>query len=175
MDSNTSLRLLAGLCALVLGRQLFWLFVGVVGFGLGVDLAAQVFRGSSGGVILGVALLGGIAGAALAVWMEEFMIAAVGFVAGGYIGAQLLTAVMLYPGRYIWFAMLIGGLGGTLLFTALFDWALIVVSSVVGASFIIQAVQGSIGSGRVGFIVLTVAGIVIQESLRRRRPPPKRQ
>src|SRR6266446_4168449 len=122
MDSSASLRLLAGLCALILGRQLFWLFVGVVGFGLGADLAAQMFRGSSEAVVLGIALLGGIAGAALAVWVEEFMIAAAGFVAGGYISALLLTSVMLYPGRYIWFALLVGGLGGAFLFMALFDW-----------------------------------------------------
>src|SRR5713101_4691010 len=132
-------KLLAGVCSLFLGRRLFWLFVGVVGFAAGVEIAAEMFKGTPEIVVLGLALLLGVAGAALAMALEKLMIGVVGFVAGSYLGIAVLTALTPYPGRNIWLAVLVGGFVGAMLLVSLFDWALIVLSSLVGAGLILDA------------------------------------
>jgi hypothetical protein len=170
----TLARLLAGVCALFFGRQLFWLFVGAVGFALGMDLAARLFAGASTFVVLAAALLIGFAGAVLARAAQELMIGIVGFLAGGYLAAQLLTAVMPYPGRNIWFALIGGGIAGVLLLNALFDWALMVLSSLVGAAFIVEASRVSGQAVPLVYAMLAIIGIIIQANAKRRRPPSPR-
>ena len=132
-------KLLAGLCALLLGRRVFWLFVGIGGFVLGAEIATRLFREQPQFVVLLGAVAGGVIGAVLAQRMQQLMIGVAGFVAGSYIGAELLLDAMPYPGRMIWFALFIGGLGGALLALTIFDWTIIVLSSVVGARFIVDA------------------------------------
>jgi len=165
----TAARILAGLCALLLGRRLFWLFVGVVGFVLGMDVAAQVLRGASEPVVVGVALLAGVIGAVLAYVLYEVMVAVAGFAAGSYLGTQLLIVMTPYPGRGIWIAVLVGGVIGVLMLNALFDWALIVLSSLLGASFIVEALHVSTRAQPLAFLVLVTIGIAAQASTHRRR------
>lgn len=167
-------RIFAGLCALILGRQLFSLFVGVVGFALGMEFGARAYWGASDVGVLGSAVALGVIGAALAYLVQDLMIAVVGFVAGSYMGAQLLLAVMPYPGRNLWFALFIGGFAGALLLLALFDWTLIVLSSLFGAGVIVRAIATSPSMARVAFVVLFAIGIATQAGLMRRRPPPPR-
>ncbi len=120
--------ILAGVCALLLGRRVFWLFVGIAGFAMGAEVAARVFReGQSGNVILIIALSGGAVGAVLAHRMQELMIGVVGAFVGSYIGAELQLTAMPYPGRMIWFGIFAGGLAGVLLALTLFDWTIIVM------------------------------------------------
>jgi hypothetical protein len=161
-------RLIAGTCALLLGRRLFWLFVGAVGFVLGMDGAAMLVRGMPPAQVLLIAVVGGVVGAVLAVAIEELMIGVAGFAAGAYIGGQVLMMLMPYPGRNIWLAMLVGGLVGMLLLLALFDWALIVLSSVVGAGFIVQALPATGSVTALIFVVLVIVGISVQARLKDR-------
>lgn len=166
------LKMLAGLCALFLGRRLFWLFVGVLGFAFGAQLATQLFSEQPHVVVLTIALTGGVVGAILAYWMQELMIGIVGFATGAYVAVQLLVAAMPYPGRMIWFALFIGAVLGALLAFTLFDWAIIVLSSLLGAELIVE----TLGSGTRGmsavFLALAVLGIAAQAGVRRwpRRP-----
>lgn len=167
-------KLLAGLCALFLGRRLFWLFVGVVGFAFGAHLAARLFREQPHAVVLIIALTGGVAGAILARWMQELMIGVVGFLTGGYVGVQLLVAAMPYPGRAIWFALFIGGVVGALLAFTLFDWAVIFLSSLVGAGLIVEALGSSARAMPLVFFVLAAVGIGAQAATAHRPPRPPR-
>lgn len=167
-------RLLAGLCALFLGRQLFWLFVGVVGFALGMDIATRAYWGQPDSVVVTIALAAGVVGAVLALVLQELMIRVVGFVAGGYIGALLLATTVPYPGRYLWLAFLVGGLVGALLLGALFNWALIVLSSLFGAALLVQHLPPGSLAGQLGFVVLAIVGVVVQSAMRRRWPAPLR-
>jgi hypothetical protein len=166
-------RLIAGICALLLGRRLFWLFVGAMGFVLGMDVAATLFRGMPPFEVLLIALVGGMVGAVLASAIEELMIGIAGFVGGAYVAGQILIALMPYPGRNLWLALLVGGIVGTLLLSALFDWALIVLSSLIGAGFIMQTIPRTGGSTHVGFLVLVVVGIVVQARLKNRENLPR--
>jgi hypothetical protein len=169
----TLVKLFAGLCALLLGHRVFWLFVGVVGFVFGAEMATRFFREQPRAVVLMIALTGGLVGAVLAYWMQEFMIGVVGFLAGSYVAVQLLIAAMPYPGRMIWFALFIGGALGALLAFTLFDWALIVLSSLIGAGLIVEALGSGVQAEPFVFVVLTALGIAAQASVKRwpRRSP----
>jgi hypothetical protein len=161
------MKLLAGLCALFLGRRLFWLFVGLVGFVFGAELAARFFREQPHAVVLIIGLAGGIVGAILAYWVQELMIGVVGFLTGSYVGVQLFVAVMPYPGQIIWFALFIGGVVGALLAFTLFDWAIILLSSLVGASLIVEALGSGVRAAPFVFFVLAALGIGAQATMKR--------
>src|SRR5438105_1747368 len=108
-------RLIAGVCMLFLGRRLFWLFVGAVGFVLGMEVVAFVFHDMPHSEVLLIALVGGLVGAVLALALQELMVGIAGFMAGAYIGEQVLLAMMPHPGQNIWLAILVGGIFGALL------------------------------------------------------------
>ena len=169
--------LLVGLLLLLFGRRLFWLFLGAAGFVAGVMAAPYILPHESELVRLLIALVLGIGGAMLAIFVQKAAVAIAGFAGGGYLavllGAPLLGGTGLaYPGAWICFVA--GGILGAILMVVFFDWALIVLSSLHGARMIIQGLP--IASGHlprhhfpVLFIVLAAIGIVIQASTYRRR------
>jgi hypothetical protein len=168
--------IVVGLLVLTLGRKLFWLFVGVAGFVLGIIIATRFFEGQPGWLILVIALGAGLVGALLAVFIQQVAIAIAGFIGGGYVALSLLEAFGVQTaGTAIWIPFIIGGIIGLILVIALFDWALIVLSSLVGASLIVQAVDLRPGVEWVLFAALVVVGLVIQAAILQREelgPPP---
>jgi glucose-6-phosphate-specific signal transduction histidine kinase len=88
-----------------------------------------------------------------------------GFAAGGYIIINLLDLLGLKLGHVIWLPYLIGGVVGALLLYLIFDWALIFVSSLSGASLIIQAVNLNPRLELGVYIALVILGIIIQTRL----------
>jgi hypothetical protein len=167
-------KLLAGLCALLLGRRFFWLLIGIGGFVLGAEIATRLFREQPHSLVLLSAVAGGVIGAVLAQRMQQLMIGVAGFITGSYIGGELLLAAMPYPGRMIWFALFIGGLSGALLAVTIFDWTIIVLSSVVGAQLIVDALGPALPATPFVLLGLAAVGIAIQASIRpRRRRSPR--
>ena len=166
-------RLLAGVCALLLGRRLFWLFVGAAGFVLGMDLAAMLFHDMPRSTVLLIALAGGLVGAVLASALKELMVGIAGFAGGAYLATQLLVVFMPRPGQNIWPAMLVGGILGAICLVGLFDWALIVLSSLVGAGFIVQAFPGRSAMTSVVFLALVVVGVAVQTRFKDRENLPR--
>jgi hypothetical protein len=65
---------------------------------------------------------------------------------------------------------------GLLLVMFLFDWALIVLSSLAGASLIVQSLLTGGGTGSIVFIGLFLVGVLIQALvlLREETPPVRR-
>lgn len=155
-----SINLLLGAALLIAGRKLFWLFVGIIGFITGMQLAAQFWTGPElVAVIIGVVV--GIIFALLAVFIEALAIGAAGFLAGGYILTTLTGMLGINDGFLFWVIYAIGGIIGILLVMLLFDWALIVLSSLAGAALIVQSLASG-GTGALWFILLVIAGILIQ-------------
>jgi hypothetical protein len=66
-------------------------------------------------------------------------------------------------------AFIIGGVLGAILISLIFDWALILISSVVGAFLIANAVETSAAVGNILFIIFVLAGIVVQAGIKRRK------
>ena len=57
---------------------------------------------------------------------------------------------------------MLGGIIGAGLVIVLFDWALIILSSLTGASLIVQNIQFAAYSPALVFIILLIVGIVLQ-------------
>ncbi len=156
--------LLLGIFLLVMGRRLFWLYVGIVGFAFGLEAAEMFFRGQPEWVGLLAACLTGLVCAVLAVAVQKFALALAGFFAGGYLVHYFLTAVNpgQLPGNALWIAVLVGGLIGGVWGLVFFQWALVILSSMVGA---VMTTQG-LGFDPSRFVWITaglfLAGIVIQ-------------
>ena len=162
--SVQTVALLVGTAILLLGRKLFWLFVAAVGFAYGAELAPQIIHHPAPVVILVIALVLGLLGALLAVVLQAFAIAASGFLTGGWLAIRLYEFFVGYL-RNVEILFLIGGILGAILFLALFDWALILFSAVLGARLIAMAIALSQNSRTIVFIVLFVIGIIVQSKM----------
>jgi hypothetical protein len=166
-----AVEILIGLALLVFGRRLFWLFVGGMGFVLGVILVSMFLKGQSEWVTLAAALAAGLIGAVLARSFQQIMLVVAGFVAGGYVITTLAKLLALNLDPNAWGLFVIGGLVGAALVISLFDWALIVLSSISGSTLIVDTLQPGRQYITILFLVLLTLGIVFQAGwLSQRRP-----
>ena len=155
-----------GLALLILGKRLFWLFVGAIGFMSASDAAARYFSGLPDWQILIISLAAGILGVLLALFFQKLAILLVGFYAGGYLAVSLFNTLnMASPPALPWAPFIVGGLLGALLLYLLFDWTLIVLSSLAGATFISQTIQPFGIPSSIVVAALFLAGIIIQGSM----------
>jgi hypothetical protein len=176
-------RVLVGIALLILGRKAFWLFVGGVGFVLGMAVATRVVRVEPYWIALGIALIAGLLGALLALYLQQVAVGVAGFLVGGYLALNLVRTLswdleQLVAAPYgSWLAFIAGGILCAVLVGALFEWALIALSSITGAYLISQVIQVYPGTKVLLFAVLAAIGIVIQAILLRQermvRPEPK--
>jgi Domain of unknown function (DUF4203) len=169
-SSVTILGVVIGIVILFFGRKLFWLCVAAVGFAVGVQIAPLLVNEPSSLLALLIALVLGVLGALLALFLQKIAIAVLGFLAGGKIAAAVAAAFFVHYAQYSTIVFVIGGVIGAILLLAVFGWALIVVSSFIGAYLIVY--QGAIvlpptGSTLV-FIGLAIVGIFAQAASFRR-------
>ncbi len=169
MNPVIIVNIIVGVALLILGKRLFWLFVGAVGFIGASDAAAEYFSGLPHWQILLICLAAGVLGALLAFLFQKAAILLVGFYAGGYLTVSLLTMLHVAPsGNPPWAPFVIGGLLGAVLLYVLFDWTLIVLSSLAGAAFISQTIQPMGIPASIILLILFLAGIIIQGSMMRK-------
>jgi len=162
---------LFGILVLFMGRELFWLFVGVVGGMFGFRLGLHYLHGQPHWEILVAALAAGVLGAMLAILLQRFAVAAAAFLAGGSFLPVLWGELGLKTGHLHWPLFFIGGIIGALMSMILFDWALIILSSLTGSVLILDVLHLSIIGRSILFIVLFVSGVVIQSlRMKKRRP-----
>jgi len=154
--------ILLGILVLTLGRKLFWLAVGVVGFVAGLGLAIQLMSDQPDWLILIVALIAGLIGAILAIFLQQIAVALAGFVMGAYASIWLLQLFELNLAGWDWLVFIGVGLLGALLALTLLDPALIVVSSLAGAILIVQATNFTPLIAGLLFLGLLAAGVLIQ-------------
>ncbi|HEV2054529.1 MAG TPA: hypothetical protein VGV06_05055 [Methylomirabilota bacterium] len=148
--------ILVGLVLLGYGRRLYWAFVAGVGFLTGLALGSRLLPGQPEWMILTVALVLALA--------------------GGGIGLLLLRQQGITGDVPAWVVYLVAGIVGLVLVRTLFEWALIVLSSLAGAGLIGAGVEGRIvlSQGLACLLVIAVAliGIAVQAGLRGQ--PPRR-
>jgi hypothetical protein len=154
--------LIAGLAILFLGRQLFWLFVAVVGFAAGFELATNFLGGQPEWVIVLIALLVGVVGALAAIFLRYVAVAVAGFASGAYLGTVILDMLANDSGWMFWILFIAGGAIGAILMLVLFDWALIGLSAVTGAAMLAPLTGWSSSLQLVLFVTLVVIGIIVQ-------------
>jgi hypothetical protein len=161
------IRLILGFTLLGFGRKLFWLLVGVIGFATGYLIASQLFSSAPDWVILLTSIVLGLIGAVLAVFLQSLAVAIAGFLGGGYVAVQLLHLLGIGSGLSPWIPFIVGGILGLILISVLFDWALIVLSSLVGAFMVSLAIDPNLDSSSFIFFILLILGIVIQALVKR--------
>jgi hypothetical protein len=159
---------IVGAAILLFGRKLFWLFVAALGFAVGLEIAAYFMKEPPQWMTLLIALGCGVIGAMLAILLQKIAIAVAGFIAGGRIAWALAATFFVDHASYRGITFLIGGILGALLLLALFDWVLILLSSVEGAHLIGNGVTLPDRGAMILFIALAVVGIVVQASMLRR-------
>ena len=157
--------IVVGILLLALGRKLFWLFVGCIGFVAGYASVQQFGGGQPDLIVILIALFSGLAGALLAVFFQGVAIALAGFVAGGYTSMIVTALIGLEGGQWPWVIYVVGGILGAAMLFLIFDWALILISSLSGASLIVQTVEVGQDIKTLLFIVLVIIGIIFQTVL----------
>ena len=153
---------LIGVVVLFFGRKLFWLCVAAIGFAAGVELAPRLVQEPSVLLSLTIALLLGVIGALLALFLQKIAIAVLGFLAGGKLAGAIAAAFFVHYAQHSTIIFLIGGIIGAILLLVLFDWALIVVSALIGAHLIQSVITLPQSGLTIVFIGLAVIGILVQ-------------
>ena len=87
---------LIGVVILFFGRKLFWLCVAAVGFAAGVEIAPHVVHEPSPLMALIIALVLGLIGALLALFLQKIAIAVLGFLAGGKLAGAIAAAFLVH-------------------------------------------------------------------------------
>lgn len=155
--------ILVGAVLLLFGRRLFWLFVGGVGFIVGFDLATSALQGQPEWVILLIAVAVGVIGIIASIFLQRIVVGIAGFFAGGYFLSTLaVTALHMNQQGVQWVAFIIGGILGAILTMMLLDPALIIMSSLAGATAISQNIPVDPMTKNMIFIGLLIFGIVVQ-------------
>ena len=159
---------LIGVVILLFGRKLFWLCVAAVGFAAGVEIAPYLVHEPSSLMALIIALVLGVIGALLALFLQKIAIAVLGFLAGGKLAGAIAAAFLVHYAQYSTVIFVAGGIIGAILLLVLFDWALIIVSSLIGAHLIQSAIVLPASGSTIVFIGLAVLGILVQTAAFRR-------
>ena len=96
--------LIVGLAVLLLGRRLFWLFVGAAGFAVGLHVAPAVLNGPEWLMVV-VALVLGILGAVLAIFFQWLAIGLAGIVVAA-LALWLLDPILILLSALVGAALL---------------------------------------------------------------------
>jgi hypothetical protein len=164
--------ILAGAFILFFGRRLYWVFVAVVGFVAGAQLAANFLSAQPSWVILAAGAALGLLGAIASLFLQKLVIIISGLVCGAYLGfVAFNTGRIAIPE---WAAVAIGGVVGLLLVALLFNWALVLLSSLTGASVIASNISMKDPHvTEILFYVLLVLGLIVQSRQMFAKPEKK--
>src|SRR5262249_16773084 len=110
--------------------------------------------------LLVIGVVCGLIGTFLALFLQRLAIGIAGFLAGATVGVAVAQWLGFHGAAMI--PGVIGGLIGGILLSALFDWALIFLSAISGASLIVHSINLPAVYAAPALIILALIGIVIQ-------------
>ncbi len=159
--------IILGLVALLLGKRLFWLFAGIVGFALGWWLTDLLLTANTNPILLLlVEVVAGLVVAGLARFLGRWAIRIVAAIAGFVVLPTLLRDLGMLGdiSQFSW--GVIGAVAGFVFALFLTNWTLIFLSSILGAGLILNGAQTFISLSEavrmiVGFILIAL-GVVVQ-------------
>jgi Domain of unknown function (DUF4203) len=169
----TVVNVVAGAVLLLAGRKLFWLFVAIAGFYVGFEVARAVFTNQPQWLVWLVAAAAGVIGALVAMLFQRVAFALGGFYAGGYLA--LVAAERYLPGAAGAGAFIVGGVAGAIAAALVMDWAVVILSCLVGAALVVSSLALGDLVGLLAYAGLVAIGIVVQRQLLRghkRTPAP---
>lgn len=169
------LSFIIGAVLILFGRKVFWLFAGVVGFVAGLYTATKYLGSQPDWVVPVVALAAGCCVALATFLLQKVAVAGAGFIAGG-LGALLLTnSLEMTFGAPDWLLFLSGGILGSIIMTFIFDWALVILTSIGGATLIVQKLHLSRSVGLAVLLLLSVVGIFVQSRGKKKKGGSKKK
>ena len=172
LDPNArALTFAVGIVLLLLGRRLFWLFLGIVGFFTVYQLSFESLHVASPELRLFLSCLAGLFGVLLAIFVQKMAVGVAGFLVGAWLAADFLGlavasgphALAASPGALA--LVLLAGILAAILALRLFRLALIVLSALAGAGLIVEAAHWTGPARPLLLALLTLAGIAVQAGL----------
>ena len=161
-----ALALLAGGLLLLFGRKLYWCILAVAGFAAGVWVGYEVFPPEPVWLLISVAIFLGVVAALLGIFLQRLALRAAGIITGGFLGYVLADAFFVKPWPLEGLAL--GCLLGFRLVLRLFDWALIVLSSLSGAAIIAHRLPLEPAPLLVIALILALLGMAVQAGMQKR-------
>jgi hypothetical protein len=162
--ATLALQIAVALSLLMLGRRLYWLFVAGVGFVVTLALATEYIDVGPDWMALALGIVAGIAGALFAVFLQKLAVGMAGFAASAYFAYEIAGRLGM-EGNAQSVGVLVAGVLGAIFASILFDWALILLSSVAGAVLLVDSFVLDDVLALVVMTVLAIAGIAIQSNM----------
>ena len=153
--------LIFGGTILLFGRVLYWLFVGVVAYFLGLELANNFVSGEQGLIML-IAIISGIVGIALAIVAREMALGLSGFLVGGFLFFQITVVSAFDAGDFGWLIFVVGGVLGVMMVGFLSDWAVSILSSLLGAFLVLNELEVEESLQIWVYLGLVAVGMIVQ-------------
>ena len=151
-----------GVLLILFGRRLYWFFTGLVGFVFGFTLAHQLIQIGPEWLAPVLALLVGALAAFLAVGFQKIAVGIAGLIAGAYTMFWFAGNQGWESEVWTWTAIAGAGIAGALLTRALFELAVIVLSSLLGAALVLQATGSDFDYSLAVFLAIAVVGVIYQ-------------
>lgn len=173
-DQNKVLTLLSvagGGILLFFGRRLYWFVIAAAGFAAGTLIGHQVFPPDPAWLIIVAPMLIGIIAAILSIFLQKLALRVTGMLAGGFLGYTIAAELIAKPWPLV--GLLIGAIIGFWLVMILFDWALIMLSSLAGTALICQQAPLDREPRFILAAVLVLLGIAVQGTMQRKATDPK--
>jgi len=152
----------AGLLLLIMGRRLYWIFVGMIGFLGGMEFGMKYMADSPQWMVITVAIMAGIVGIGLAIVLQRLAVALAGGLAGGILAMRLVAALGMSVRDYGQMSFLVGAVLAAILLSIFFDPMLIFISALTGAVIVGQAIELAPALQLFAIIGLFVMGVAVQ-------------
>ncbi|MCS1410143.1 MAG: hypothetical protein M2R45_03332 [Verrucomicrobia subdivision 3 bacterium] len=172
-DTETILIMAAGGVLLLFGRKLYWFIIAAAGFVAGTVIGHEVFPPDPQWLVVVASLLVGVVAAILSIFLQRLALRLAGMMAGGFLGYTVFAAFFAKPWPLVGLAL--GCLLGFWLMMRLFDWALIILSSLSGMALIVERLPLEREPLLILGLVLAVLGIAIQSSMQNKSAAGKRE
>ena len=171
----------AGAVLLLFGRKLFHLVLGIAAFFVGFTFIGSLGLDVQPAIQLAAGLISGVASVLLAFIVKSLALTLGGVVLGAFAGLWTISAFHLQLGGLEWGLPVVGAVVSAVMIHKVFDLALAVLSSFVGASMLIEVLplEGTVsllaGVGLFGFGVISQMSTAGKQSRRERRKERKKK
>lgn len=162
---------LLGIVVLLFGRKLYWAFIAIAGFLIGMELANEYLADKDQWIRIAASIGAGVLGAIIGMFLQRLAFAIGGFFAGAYFAFRIFEHFHPNGDPHIW--MIIGAVVGAIVAALVMDWAIIFISALVGAAAILSPFPNlEPQMANVLFLLLAGIGIVVQSQQLAGPPAP---
>jgi hypothetical protein len=155
------LYILIGAGLLIFGRKYAWIFTAGIVYFITLEIIARNLSDFPYILVIFIGLVFGASGALLASLTKPLAISLAACLAVSYLFSLLAAAYKWFPGL-AWASYLAGGVLGLVMIAAVADWAMLVISSLVGALMATRGLPVTPSWMLVYFLGIALIGIIVQ-------------